>query len=136
MLSTKTFMSVLVSAGFCFSWAADALASVNDSPRETRSLNNDWRFRFSHEVNHSAARRVDIPHTWNAQDALAGKIDYKRGIGNYTKRVHIGDDLKGKRLYVKCEGANSVCNLFVNGRQVGEHRGGYSAFVFEITDFV
>ncbi|MDE6587397.1 MAG: beta-galactosidase [Paramuribaculum sp.] len=136
MLSTKTFMSVLVSAGFCFSWAADALASVNDSPRETRSLNNDWRFRFSHEVNHSAARRVDIPHTWNAQDALAGKIDYKRGIGNYTKRVHIGDDLKGKRLYVKCEGANSVCNLFVNGRHVGEHRGGYSAFVFEITDFV
>lgn len=136
MLSTRIIMSMLVSAGLCMAWAADALASVSASPREILSLNSDWRFRFSHEVNQSAARRVDLPHTWNSQDALAGKIDYKRGIGNYTKRMHIGEELKGKRLYVKCEGANSVCNLFVNGRHVGEHRGGYSAFVFEITDFV
>lgn len=113
-----------------------ASAAEKESPRQTFSLNDDWQFRFSHEVNHSDARRVDLPHTWNAQDALAGKIDYKRGIGNYTKRIHVGDELRGKRLYVKCEGANSVCNLFVNGRHVGEHRGGYSAFVFEITDFV
>lgn len=112
------------------------MAAVKESPRQTFSLNDNWQFRFSHEVNHSDARRVDLPHTWNAQDALAGKIDYKRGIGNYTKRVHIGDEMRGKRLFVKCEGANSVCNLFVNGRHVGEHRGGYSAFVFEITDFV
>ena len=46
-------------------------------------------FRFSHQVNASAARRVDLPHTWNAQDALGGKHDYKRGIGNYTKKIFI-----------------------------------------------
>ena len=53
--------------------------------REDKLINQDWSFRFSHQVNASAARRVDLPHTWNAQDALGGKHDYKRGIGNYTK---------------------------------------------------
>lgn len=136
MLTTRAFLNILAGFGLFVSAAVAFTTSAAESPRTSVSLNNDWRFRFSHEVNASASRRVDLPHTWNAQDALAGKIDYKRGIGNYTKSIHIGDEMKGKRLYVKCEGANSICNLFVNGRHVGEHRGGYSAFVFEITDFV
>ena len=48
--------------------------------REDKLINQDWSFRFSHQVNASAARRVDLPHTWNAQDALGGKHDYKRGV--------------------------------------------------------
>lgn len=113
-----------------------AAARPDQSPRKETLINDNWKFRFSHEVDRSAERRVDLPHTWNAQDALAGKIDYKRGIGNYTRTIHVDEALKGKRLYVRSDGANSVCNLFVNGRHVGEHRGGYSAFVFEITDYV
>ncbi len=136
MPTTRAFLNILAGFGLFVSATVAFTVSAAESPRKSVSLNNDWRFRFSHEVNNSASRRVDLPHTWNAQDALAGKIDYKRGIGNYTKSIHIGDEMKGKRLYVKCEGANSICNLFVNGRHVGEHRGGYSAFVFEITDFV
>lgn len=111
-------------------------ASEKDNIRRIIPLNSDWKFRFSHDVNKSSGKRVDLPHTWNAGDALSGKWDYKRGIGNYTKKFFVNENLRGKRLFVKSDGANSVCNLFVNGRHVGEHRGGYSAFVFEITDFV
>ena len=99
-------------------------------------INQDWSFRFSHQVNASAARRVDLPHTWNAQDALGGKHDYKRGIGNYTKKIFIRPEWQGKRLFLRFEGANCVSNVFVNGKHIGEHRGGYGAFVFEITDKV
>lgn len=99
-------------------------------------MNDDWRFRFSHQVNRGDVRRVDLPHTWNAQDALAGRPDYKRGIGNYTKRLYVRPEWAGKRLFLRFEGANSIADLFVDGRHVGEHRGGYGAFVFEITDRV
>ena len=34
-------------------------------------LNNDWNFRFSHQVQKGTGVRVDLPHTWNAQDALS-----------------------------------------------------------------
>ncbi len=104
--------------------------------RQDVLLNNDWQFRFSHQVDPAAARRVDLPHTWNAQDALAGRPDYKRGIGNYTRRLYIRPEWAGKRLFLRFEGANSVADLFVDGRHAGEHRGGYTAFVFEITDRV
>ncbi|MEG1866754.1 MAG: glycoside hydrolase family 2 TIM barrel-domain containing protein [Bacteroides sp.] len=96
-------------------------------------LNDHWMFRFSHQVQKNTAERVDLPHTWNAQDALSGKPDYKRGIGNYEKQLYIRPQWKGKRLFLRFKGANSVANLFVNGCHVGEHRGGYGAFIFEIT---
>ena len=104
--------------------------------REDKLINQDWSFRFSHQVNANAARRVDLPHTWNAQDALGGKYDYKRGIGNYTKKIFIRPEWQSKRLFLRFEGANCVSNVFVNGKHIGEHRGGYGAFVFEITDKV
>ena len=89
--------------------------------REDKLINQDWSFRFSHQVNASAARRVDLPHTWNAQDALGGKHDYKRGIGNYTKKIFIRPEWQGKRLFLRFEGANCVSNVFVNGKHIGEH---------------
>lgn len=81
-------------------------------------------------------RRVDLPHTWNAQDALAGKIDYKRGIGNYEKALYIRPEWKGKRLFLRFDGVNSIADVFINRKHIGEHRGGYGAFIFEITDLV
>ena len=104
--------------------------------RTAISLNRDWSFRFSHQVDARATKKVSLPHTWNAQDALSGKIDYKRGIGNYERRLMVEQQWKGKRLWLRFEGANSVADVFVNGKHTGEHRGGYSAFVMEITDKV
>ena len=101
--------------------------------RQDILLNNDWNFRFSHQVQKGTEVRVDLPHTWNAQDALSGKMDYKRGIGNYEKNLFIRSEWKGKRLFIRFEGVNNIADVFVNRRHIGEHRGGYGAFIFEIT---
>lgn len=104
--------------------------------RHVVCLNKNWSFRFSHQVNKGSERRVDLPHTWNAQDAISGKPDYKRGIGNYEKKIFIKPEYKGKRLFLRFEGANTVASVFINRKYAGEHRGGYGAFVIEITDKV
>lgn len=104
--------------------------------RQDILLNNQWEFRFSHQVQKGTEVRVDLPHTWNAQDALSGKIDYKRGIGNYEKHLFIRSEWAGKRLFLRFEGVNSIADVFINRRHIGEHRGGYGAFVFEITNHV
>lgn len=101
--------------------------------RQNILLNDNWMFRFSHQVQIGTEVRVDLPHTWNNQDALSGKIDYKRGIGNYEKKLFIHSDWKGKRLFLRFEGVNSIADVFINHRHIGEHRGGYGAFIFEIT---
>lgn len=127
MKNLRRTFTVLFAAAFSMQMLAQ---------REDKFINQDWSFRFSHQVNANAARRVDLPHTWNAQDALGGKYDYKRGIGNYTKKIFIRPEWQSKRLFLRFEGANCVSNVFVNGKHIGEHRGGYGAFVFEITDKV
>lgn len=104
--------------------------------RHEQLLNDNWQFRLGHQVERGSAVRVDLPHTWNAVDALSGRTDYKRGLGHYERRLFVPADWEGQRLYLRFEGANSVADLFVNGRHVGQHRGGYGAFVFEITDYV
>lgn len=128
-LLTMTFRCLL--AALAALWACSAAAQ-----RQDILLNNDWQFRFSHQVQRGTESRVDLPHTWNAQDALSGKMDYKRGIGNYEKKIFIKPEWQGKRLFLRFEGANSVATVFVNKKFVGEHRGGYGAFVFEVTDRV
>lgn len=116
---------------FLFVYTFTALAS-----RTEIQLNENWMFRFSWQVQKNTERRVDLPHTWNAQDALSGQQDYFRGVGNYRKELTLPAELKGKRLFLRFEGANTVTNLFINQQHVGEHRGGYGAFVFDITEFV
>lgn len=102
--------------------------------RQDSIINQDWSFRLAHEVQKNKVEKVNLPHTWNSTDALAGKPDYKRGIGNYFKQLFVPDAWKGKRVFLKFEGANITTDVSVNGKWVGEHKGGYTAFLFELTD--
>lgn len=100
--------------------------------RDVYSLNRGWTFstrRTFHNVT------VNLPHTWN-NDAMMGKSDYYRGEGYYDRQLNVPAEWNGRRLFVRILGANTVTNMFVNGRHVGEHRGGNSAFTFEITEYV
>lgn len=100
--------------------------------RQTYTLNRDWKF-FTYSEDYSSI--VNLPHQWNT-DALGGKIDYWRGTGNYLRYVDFRPEWKGKRLFIRFGGANLVTDLLINGRYVGRHEGGSSAFTFEITDYV
>lgn len=102
--------------------------------RDIYSLNDGWQFFFKHENESENARIVTLPHSWNT-DPQAG-AQFNETTANYLRDVFLPDEWSSKRLFVKFYGAQSVANFFVNGRHVGEHRGGGTAFTFEITDFV
>ena len=110
------------------------VTTISSAQRAVIPLNNDWLFRFSHEVHKESGHKVALPHTWNAVDALSGKPDYKRGIGNYSRSLFVPASWQGHRIFIRFEGANTTTDLFLNGKHIGEHRGGYGAFIFELTD--
>lgn len=99
---------------------------------ESYSLNRNWKF-FTYSENYSTI--VNLPHQWNS-DALGGRLDYYRGTGNYLRYVDFKPEWRDKRIYIRFGGANLVADVLINGRYVGRHEGGSSAFVFDITDFV
>ena len=103
--------------------------------REVINLNRDWRFFSYSEGSSDRAQNVNLPHTWN-NDALGGKNDYFRGVGNYMKDIQVPLEWRNKRVFIRFSGAGTVTDLIVNGRHVGEHRGGFGAFTFELTGYL
>ena len=113
---------------------ASTLMTYAESPtRESYNLNEGWRFFFASEPDAADADYVTLPHTWNAD---ANERGYLRTTANYMRDIFIPAQWQGKRLFMRFGGAQSVAELFVNGKYVGEHRGGFTGFTFEVTDFV
>ena len=79
---------------------------------------------------------VNIPHTWNDRDAFDDQPGYYRGIGWYAKELIVPMEWKGKSVFIHFEGANQETDVFLNGKHLGNHKGGYTAFNFRIDDQV
>lgn len=82
---------------------------------------------------------VNTPHTWNAIDGQDGNNDYYRGTAYYAKTflktdLTEGKDDTGKQYYLEFEGANSSATVYVNGKELAKHDGGYSTFRVNMTD--
>ena len=106
-------------------------SSTVNSQRLVKTLNSGWDFNLE---NSETTKTVNLPHTWNTKDAFEENDGYYRGIGIYKKQLVIPDSWKEKSIFLKFEGANQVTKVFVNDKLVGEHTGGYTAFIFELTD--
>ncbi len=100
-------------------------------PRVRYTINEHWRYEAG-----ALEAMVNLPHTWNVADAFDKEPGYRRGIGWYRKALKLDPTLRGKRLFLYFEGANQVADVYVNDYHAGRHVGGYTAFVFEVTDLV
>lgn len=86
---------------------------------------------------------VNIPHTWNIEDAEDGGNDYLRTAFWYRKKLDYEEAFDGKKIYLEFNGANQKTDVYVNGAHVpyngGDrftHKGGYTAFRYDITDYL
>ena len=77
---------------------------------------------------------VTIPHCWNAVDGHDG-TPYDRGAYWYvTTFTAPTQPIPGGRTYIEVGAAGLVGEIWVNGRQLARHVGGYSAFRADATD--
>jgi beta-galactosidase len=75
---------------------------------------------------------IDLPHTWNAHDVSDEQPGYWRGIGWYRKHFRVDPKYAGKRIVLEFEGANQTAEVWLNGKYLGKHKGGYTPFAFQI----
>ena len=106
--------------------------------REIYSLNAKWA--FSQEATTAPQTMptnwywVNLPHTWNAIDGQDGGGDYFRGTAYYAKELEKIDLPKADRYYLEINGANSSADVYVNGKALAHHDGGYSTWRVDVTD--
>lgn len=79
----------------------------------------------------AAGEQVVLPHTWNAIDGQAGG-EYRRGRSTYARVIEAdGSDVE---TWVEFAGVNSSAEVYLDGRLLTTHDGGYSTFRVNLTD--
>ncbi len=117
-------------------------ASGRDSAHVSE-LDGTWKFggqnlsdKKALSADYSSWSDVTIPHTWNATDGEDGGGNYVRTSYWYHREFTV-KDISKKRIYIEFLGSNTKTDLYINGKKVGErHKGGYTAFRYDITDLV
>jgi beta-galactosidase len=110
--------------------------------RETDNFNREWKFQLGDVAGADAAAFDDskwddanLPHSFSTPYFAAGNSFYV-GYGWYRKHFDVPKSWNGKRINLEFDGMFQVAEIFVNGRRLGEHKGGYTGFTFDITDAV
>lgn len=120
-------------------------AFAAESPREVLPLSEGWQFQFgdagdaASQPGFDAAgwQRVSVPHTWNKVGNYGTtrdpQSDNRQGIGWYRLTFQAPPAQKGRRQYLDFAAVGKIARVWVNGQFIGEHRGAYSRFRFEVT---
>ena len=77
---------------------------------------------------------VNLPHSWNAIDGQDGGNDYFRGTAYYAKKLTREEFPEAEQYYLELRGANSSADVYVNGKHLAHHDGGYSTWRVNVTD--
>lgn len=78
---------------------------------------------------------VTVPYTYNGKDVLTRGPRFYQGVAWYRTKFVINRE-PGKRYFVRFQGACLVTDVFFNGVFLGTHKGGYAAFIYEITPYI
>jgi len=103
-------------------------------------MNRKWRYSRSvvegghaKDFDDSRFERVVIPHTnirlpWHGFDEKTYEF-----VSLYRRRFKLPAEARGKRVFVDFEGVMTASTVWINGERLGEYKGGYTPFSFELT---
>ncbi len=120
--------------------AVPALAEPAAGGRMILPMNRGWRYHPSkaegaHDpsFNDASFERVVIPHTnvklpWHNFDDKTYEF-----VSTYRRRFKTPSEARGKRVFIDFEGVMTASAVWINGVSLGEYKGGYTPFSFELT---
>lgn len=106
-------------------------------------LNDDWLFTEQFEDSlvapeylENTLQPVRLPHTCKETPFHYFDESLYQMVSGYRRHLLIPKDWQGKRILLTFEGAAHDSTVFCNGKKVGEHHCGYTAFTVDLTDNV
>ncbi len=91
------------------------------------NLNGAWDFSFDAPT---YDKTIEVPYPWGSP--LSGIDEAKDGTAYYRRTVRW--DPANARIFLHFGAVDYTCTVTVNGKELGNHRGGYMPFRFEVTD--
>jgi beta-galactosidase len=131
--------------------AATAGHAPAPAGRIVKSLNHNWFFKrcddLATDVPPAAGNgapafpaaqweSVNVPHTVRLEPLNASGGRNFQGVCWYGRFLSADPAWAGRTVYLHFEGAMQVCDVWLNGRKLGRHHGGYTPFVLDVTDML
>lgn len=112
------------------------------SLRVKYNFNSDWKVYVGDakgaevpSFNDAAWKKVTLPYAWNEDEAFKKDIkDLSDSISWYRKHFKIPATANGQKIFLEFEGIRQAGDFYVNGKHIGLHENGVTAFGFDITD--
>lgn len=114
----------------------------NSQKRSKININNNWLYLENNtsDINDALKQNdwqsINLPHTWNALDATDLNPGYRRTGSWYKKELNMPLVLSNQIYKLYFEGVNITSEVYVNGKKVGGHIGGYIGFNVDITKVI
>ena len=109
--------------------------------REQINFNRSWKFIRSDiegaaavDYDDSAWVDVGLPHNFSIPYEMSSQ--FYVGYGWYRKNFNVPSNWNNKKVELEFEGVFQIADVYVNGENIGTHHGGYSGFVYDITDYL
>jgi beta-galactosidase len=118
---------------------AFSLSAASNELRDCENFNRAWKFELGDVTGAEAAlyddsqwANANLPHSFSTPCFAMGNSFYV-GYGWYRKHFQAPAAWNGKCVSLEFDGVFQDAEVFVNGRRIGEHKGGYTGFDFDIT---
>ena len=102
------------------------------------NLNGLWDFAIVFGTNNNPAQRYNhkILVPFCVESALSGIKESVTGSQEmmYRRYINIPESWKGKRIILHFQAVDYYTKVWIDGKYIGDHKGGYDAFQFDITD--
>jgi beta-galactosidase len=79
---------------------------------------------------------IKVPHTWNDKDVPEMGLGSYKGPAWYKSSFNVPKADENRRFFIRFEGVSTFAEVYINEEFVGEHKGGFSAFCFDLTPFL
>ncbi len=106
--------------------------------RNVQNFNADWRFipeKVAIDAPEEFFESITLPHTNKLFPRHSVDNHDYQFIATYRKRFTLSDQIAAKRLFIDFDGVMLASFVYLNGQLLGNHKGGYTPFSFEITDY-
>lgn len=123
--------------------AAAAMTSPAGTGRWVLPLNRNWLYSHTRvdgahgkDFDDSGFERVVLPHTnirlpWHSFDDKAYQF-----VSVYRRHFRLPPAARGRRVLLDFEGVMTASTVWLNGVRLGEYRGGFTPFGFDLTEHV
>ncbi len=146
--------TLVLSLSACVQVSGPASQEVSQPVRTVQTLSDGWKFQFANLNNPPLEdnpdthdwETVSVPHTWNRVGYYTNdlvphintddNVDKRMGQSWYSLEFTGPDGTEPTRHWLEFDAVSRTAEVWLNGHRLGEHRGPFTRFRFDVTDYI